>query len=107
MPETTEFSRIRLPKSLTALPGGVADFDAYGVPVTSPWGNAVKDFCSRIRENSVVSGIARSLTTSATTCTHAFSRVKKSLTALGPAGFNLRPALSQNALGMMLAERVQ
>ncbi len=44
-----------------------------------------EDFGSRIRENSVVSGIARSLTTSATTYTHAFSRVKKiqkSLTAL-------------------------
>ncbi len=45
--------------------------------------NAVKDFGSRNRENLVVSGIARSLTTSATTYTHAFSRVKKCLTALG------------------------
>ncbi len=55
-----------------------------------PLGNAVKDFGSRIRENLVVSGIARILTTSATTYTHAFSRVKQSLTA-----FPLREVLAR------------
>ncbi len=55
-------------------------------------GNAVKVFGSRIRENLVVSGIARSLTTSATTYTHAFSRVKKSLTAIHPAQHEPRHA---------------
>ena len=61
-------------------PGGLA----FRLPTSCPGGlGAVKDSGSRIRENSVVSGIALSLTTSATTYTHAFSRVKQSLTAWG------------------------
>ena len=58
----------------------MAQSEGNNSPRRSPV-NAVKDLGSRIRENSVVSGIARSLTTSATTYIHAFSRVKKSLTA--------------------------
>jgi hypothetical protein len=48
----------------------------------APTGNAVKDFRSRIRENSDDLGAFRILTNSATIRSHAFFRVKKSFTAL-------------------------
>ncbi len=91
-PVRADCSQCKTPKGWRYISPGWSNVSTTNVaqpwePVWSksitPTGNAVKHFCSRIRENSVVSGIARSLTTSATTCTHAFSRVKKSLTAFG------------------------